>query len=88
MNTNKSLTVLEALKHIRTDLGKIPVKVEDIVTIGNPIHAAVLNISAVITALENQTQQEQAKPTEPQKNAQPQPTNQQEGDNNGKDADN
>lgn len=77
METNKPLTVFEALKQIRTDLGKIPVKVEDIVTIGNPIHAAVLNISAVITALENQTQQEQAKPTSAQ-----------EGDNNGKDADN
>lgn len=77
METNKPLTVLEALKQIRTDLGKIPVKVEDIVTIGNPIHAAVLNINAVITALENQTQQEQA-----------QPTSAQEGDSNGKDADN
>ena len=71
------MTVLEALKHIRTDLGKIPVKVEDIVTIGNPIHAAVLNINVVIAALENQTQQEQTQPTEPQ-----------EGDNDGKDADN
>lgn len=71
------MTVLEALKSIKTDLGKIPVKVEDIVTIGNPIHAAVLNINAVITVLENQAQQEQAKPTEPQ-----------EGDSNGKDADN
>lgn len=71
------MTVLEALKSIKTDLGKIPVKVEDIVTIGNPIHTAVLNINAVITALENQTQQEQAQPTEAQ-----------EGDNSGKDADN
>ncbi len=83
------MTVSEALKSIKADLSKIPVRVEDISTIGNPILSAVLNLGSVITALENAPQQpEQAQPTELQKNAQPQPTNQQEGDNNGKDADN
>ena len=76
METNKPLTVLEALRQIRTDLGKIQVKVEDINTVGNPIHAAILNLGSVITALENAPQQPE------------QPTSAQEGDNNGKDADN
>lgn len=80
------MTVLEALSHIRTDLGKIPVKVEDINTIGNPIHAAILNLDSVITALENAPQQPEQ--TNQQEGTQPQPTSAQEGDSNGKDADN
>lgn len=47
------MTVLEALKSIKTDLSKIPVRVEDISTIGNPILSAVLNLNLVISAIEN-----------------------------------
>lgn len=49
------MTVLEALKYIREDLGKIPIKVEDINTIGNPIHAVILSLDSVISVLENDT---------------------------------
>lgn len=46
------MTVLEALKETRNNLGAIPVKVEDMNTIGLPIHTAVQNLGAIITALE------------------------------------
>ena len=70
------MTVLEALKETRNNLGAIPVKVKDMNVIGLPIHTAVQNLGAIITALENAPQQPE------------QPTPAQEGDNNGKDADN
>lgn len=47
------MTVSEALKSIKADLSKIPVRVEDISTIGNPILSAVLNLDLVISAIEN-----------------------------------
>ena len=46
------MTVLEALKETRNNLGAIPVKIEDMSTIGLPIHTAVQNLGAIITALE------------------------------------
>lgn len=46
------MTVLEALKETRKDLAKISVRIEDMNTIGMPIHTAVQNLGAIITALE------------------------------------
>ena len=46
------MTVLEALKNMRTDLGQIPVRIVDSETIGNPLRAAVANLGAIIDALE------------------------------------
>ena len=46
------MTVLEALKTMREDLSKIPVKVADMNEIGLPIHRAVQNLGVVIDALE------------------------------------
>lgn len=48
---NESMTVLEVLNVTRNILTNIPVKVADIMTIGQPIHAAVGNLSAVIEAM-------------------------------------
>ena len=46
------MTVLEALKNMRTDLGQIPVRIVDFETIGNPLRAAVANLGAIVDALE------------------------------------
>ena len=46
------MTVLEAIKETRKDLAKIPVRIEDMNSIGMPIHTAVQNLGAIITALE------------------------------------
>ena len=46
------MTVLEALKNMRTDLGQIPVRIVDSETIGNPLRAAVANLGAIIDVLE------------------------------------
>ena len=46
------MTVLEALKSVRADLGQIPVRIVDFETIGNPLRAAVANLGAIIDALE------------------------------------
>ena len=51
------MTVLEALKQVQHDLSNIPVKIGDYDAIGIPIKTAVLNIGAVIDALENQPAQ-------------------------------
>lgn len=47
------MTVLELIKQVKQDLGKIPVRVEDIDIIGNPIHAAVINLGIAVEAIEN-----------------------------------
>ena len=46
------MTVLEALKDTKASLANIPVKIADMNEIGMPIHAAVQNLGAIITALE------------------------------------
>lgn len=46
------MTVLEALKETRDNLAKIPLRISDFNEIGVPIHTAVQNIGAIITALE------------------------------------
>lgn len=46
------MTVLEALKNIRTDLGQIPVRIIDSETIGNPLRAAFVSLGAVINVME------------------------------------
>lgn len=46
------MTVLEAIKATKEDLAKIPVRIEDMNAIGLPIHTAVQNLGAIITALE------------------------------------
>lgn len=46
------MTVLEALKETRDNLAKIPLRISDFNEIGVPIHTAVQNLGAIITALE------------------------------------
>lgn len=58
------MTVLEAIKATREDLAKITVRIEDMNAIGLPIHTAVQNLGAIITALEAA---EEAQKTESEK---------------------
>lgn len=46
------MTVLEALKETRDNLAKIPLRISGFNEIGVPIHTAVQNLGAIITALE------------------------------------
>ena len=46
------MTVLEALKETRDNLARIPLRISDFNEIGVPIHTAVQNLGAIITALE------------------------------------
>lgn len=48
---NESMTVIEVLNITRDILLNITVKVADMQTIGQPVHAAVGNLSAVIEAM-------------------------------------
>ena len=64
------MTVLEALYAVKKELNGIPVKIEDIDTVGLPIRNSVANIKAVIDALERNAQENQAEqnPTQEAKN--------------------
>lgn len=55
------MTVLEALKATKADLAKIPVRIEDMNSIGMPIHTAVQNLGAIITALEKAEKEDKTK---------------------------
>lgn len=47
-----TMTVKELITAVRDDLAQIPVKVACITEVGIPVHNAVQNLGAIITALE------------------------------------
>ena len=61
------MTVIEALRTVKSDLGNIPVRIADSEQIGNPIRAAIMNISAVIDALEKAEEAQHAEDADDQK---------------------